>query len=320
MLSRVADNLYWMSRYLERAEHTVRLLRVNLSLMLDESVPHADRRWKRVLAAMGNPAGISWSDDADALADEMTFSAETAGSVTACIVAARENARHVREQISSEQWQSLNQLFLRVTRPNLEESADMQLVSFLASVLEGAHLFQGVTDSTMIHGEGWHFIEMGRYVERACATVKLLEVYHREFWNQPESPTLANPWVEWIGLLRSCTAFEAYCKVYTADISPGRILEFLLLNPDFPHSVRYCVDRLQRSLEATHGEDALKRAADLTRLAGRMQAALSFVQIGEILGQDACAYLQSIYSQCRQIHQTMFEVYVDYPVQVALTA
>jgi uncharacterized alpha-E superfamily protein len=317
MLSRVADSLYWMSRYLERAEHTVRLLSANLNLMLDESPLSAGRRWQRVLAALGDRGNVIWSGDPYALALELTFDSANRSSVTSCIVAARENARHVREQISSEQWQWLNRLYLRVTRYRLEGDADMQLPVFLASIYEGVHLFQGVTDSTMSHGEGWHFIQMGRYLERASATVKLLEIYYREFGAASRAPQESD-FLEWIGLLRSCTAFEAYCKAYTADLRHDRIMEFLLLSEEFPHSVRFSVDRMHNAIEATHQDRDRFRDTALTRIAGRLRASLGFGQIQEILAQDVCAYLEGIRACCRDIHDTIYRLYIDYPVQTAL--
>jgi len=180
MLSRVADNLYWMSRYLERAEHTARLLDVNLNLMLDESSAGIDRRWQRLLAALGNPADLAWGGDAYQIAHILTFDNSNRSSITSCITGARENARQVREEISSEQWQRVNQLFHKVGHYNLTESMDALPSEFLLDVIEGIHLFQGVTDSTMSHGEGWHFIQVGRYIERASATANLLNLYHSE--------------------------------------------------------------------------------------------------------------------------------------------
>ena len=203
MLSRVADNLYWMSRYLERAEHAARLLDVNLNLMLDESASSADRRWRRVLAALGNPPNLAWSGDAYQVAQILTFDPGNRSSITACVTAARENARQVREEISSEQWQRLNHLFHQVTRHKPNETDDVLPSDFLLAVIEGVHLFQGVTDSTMSHGEGWHFIQVGRYMERACATATLLGLYHREFWGPSDQTPEAAEYLEWIGLLRS---------------------------------------------------------------------------------------------------------------------
>jgi len=330
MLSRVADNLYWMSRYLERAEHTVRLLDVNLGLMLDEGPNSADRRWQKVIAALGHPKGVKFGgehgSDAYALAHNLIFDRELPSSVLSCIMAARENARNVREQISTEMWQRLNSLYLQVTRPDLKlhpmSSTDTEEpTEFLQSVMEAVHQFQGVTDSTMSHGEGWQFIQVGRYMERATATVMLLEVY-KEFWSDQERLPEENEYLEWIGLLRSCTAFEAYCKVYTADITPDRILEFILLNAEFPHSVRFSIDSLQTALDAIRrgasGDGAMTGAAELTRLAGRLQASLSFSQVDEILEQDVVSALRQVVGQCRAIHRTIYTLYINYSIQAAL--
>ncbi len=322
MLSRVADSLYWMSRYLERAEHNTRLLEVNLNLMLDESASNADRRWQRVLQALGKPKGVEWNGDPYALTRSLTFDTEIKNSILSCIISARENSRHVREQISTEQWHRLNRLYLQVTRPDLPTDAPMggsdQPTEFLQQVMEAVHQFQGVTDSTMSHGEGWQFIQVGRYIERASATAILLEAYHEELWSQPDRIPEANEYLGWMGLLRSATAFEAYCKVYTADLTPEQILEFLLLDPEFPHSLRFSIDSLQHALEAIHGEAGKSRAEPLRRLAGRLQASLSYSSVDEILNGDLVAYLRGIQSQCREIHNMIYELYVDYSIQAAL--
>ncbi len=326
MLSRVADSLYWMSRYLERAEHTTRLIEVNLNLMLDESAASADRRWQRVLVALGKPKDIEWKGDPYALTHQLTFDTSYKGSILSCIMSARENSRHVREQISTEQWHRLNSLYLEVTRPETERAAQAEALvysterqtEFLQRVMEAVHQFQGVTDSTMSHGEGWQFIQVGRYIERAAATAKLLEAYHEDLWAFPEPLPDGNEYLDWMGLLRSATAFEAYCKVYTADLTPDRILEFLLLDAEFPHSLRFAIDNLQHALEAIHAESGKNRSLQLSMLAGRLQASLSFSRIEDILEQDIVAYLKGIQTQCREIHEDIFETYIDYSIQTAL--
>jgi uncharacterized alpha-E superfamily protein len=326
MLSRVADSLYWMSRYLERAEHTTRLLDVNLNLMLDESTTSAEHRWHRVLKALGSPKNTEWTGDPYALTWALTFDTGNKTSIISCIIAARENSRHVREQISTEQWHRLNSLYLQVTRPEMQSDlyaeallADKeQPTEFLQAVMEAVHQFQGVTDSTMSHGEGWQFIQVGRYIERASATAMLLEAYHDDLWGHPERIPEGTEYLEWMGLLRSATAFEAYCKVYTADLTPEWILEFLLLNEQFPHSLRFAIDSLQCALLAIQNETAQKRTESLRRLAGRLQALLSYSSVDEILNQDVVAYLRNIQVQCRAIHDTIYELYVDYSIQTAL--
>ena len=322
MLSRVADSLYWMSRYLERAEHTTRLLDVNLNLMLDESATSADRRWQRMLQALGNPKGVVWNGNPFSLTQDLSFNTSNKASILACIIAARENSRHVREQISTEQWHRLNSLYLQVTRPDMHVEAildgDDQPTEFLQQVMEGVHQFQGVSDSTMSHGEGWHFIQVGRFLERAAATTLLLEAYHEDLWADPDRAAEGNEYLEWMGLLRSATAFEAYCKVYTADLTPERILEFLLLDPEFPHSLRFSIDSLQQALEAIQRQSGKRRADELHRIAGKLSASLGYASVDEILMGDVVAYMRGIQHQCSAIHETIYHLYVDYSIQAAL--
>jgi uncharacterized alpha-E superfamily protein len=151
MLSRVADSLYWMSRYLERAEHTTRLLDVNLNLMLDESSTSSDRRWQRLLQTLGKPKRVKWDGNPYELARTLTFDVAHKSSVVSCIISARENARHVREQISTEQWHRLNSLYLEVTRPEFKKALEVDGLegsneapsAFLQAVMEAVHQFQG---------------------------------------------------------------------------------------------------------------------------------------------------------------------------------
>lgn len=319
MLSRVADSLYWMSRYLERAEHTTRLLEVNLNLMLDESSTGADLRWQRMLKALGNPPDIHWEGDLPRLTQTICFDTAHRASILSCIIAARENSRHVREQISTEQWDRINRLYLQVTRPdNYSQDLRSDPTEFLQEVMEAVHQFQGVTDSTMSHGEGWQFIQVGRYIERASATALLLEAYHEDLWRKPERIPEGHEYLEWMGLLRSATAFEAYCKVYTADLTPERILEFLLLDPEFPHSLRFSIDSLVTALEAIQHESGKARGETLSRIAGRLQSSLRYASADEILHQDIVGRLREILIQCGDIHSAIYELYINYSIQAAL--
>lgn len=318
MLSRVADSLYWTSRYLERAEHTVRLVDINLGLMLDKSQTSAERRWQRVLAGLGYPRGIEWSDDVYSLVHTLCFDTTHSASVTACIIGARENARQVREAISTEQWHRLNVLFHEITRLRPASPSETQLTEFLPTIIDGVHLFQGVTDTTLSHGEGWQFLQVGRFLERASATAKLLDIYQRDVFTQLDDSVDAYEYLEWIGLLRSCTAYEAYCKVYTADVTYERILEFLLLDSEFPHSIRYSIDRVHESLDCIRQESHGRQADELMRVSGKLQSSLRFGQISEILAQDPARYMRRILEQCRHIHDLIYEVYIQYSVQTAL--
>jgi uncharacterized alpha-E superfamily protein len=194
-----------------------------------------------------------------------------------------------------------------------------QPTEFLTQIMEGVHQFQGVSDSTMSHGEGWQFIQVGRFIERGSATATLLEAYHDDLWGEGAADkTEGNEYLDWMGLLRSATAFEAYCKVYTADLTPERILEFLLLDEDFPHSLRFSIDSLQQALGNIQRESGKTSAEAVRRLAGRLQGSLSYSGVEEILEGDVVAYLRTISVQCNEIHRSLYALYIDYSIQAAL--
>ncbi len=311
MLSRVADSLYWMSRYLERMEHSARLLDVNLNQMLDQTPESANRRWELMLSSLRTfiPEDVSKHKDAANIMRALTFDQSNKSSIYSCVAAARENAQQVREQISSEMWQQLNQLFLQVKRTSKSRSWRTQPHRFFQAVKEGAHLFQGITDSTMSHDEGWRFIQVGRSIERAGAIATLLDAHFNV------KDTL--DYLGWVGLLRCCTAFEAYCKVYTAEIQTEQVAEFLLLNPQFPHSVRFSVNMLYAELQTIAHTSGVRGVSRAERLAGRLCATLDYAQVDEIMF-DMHAYLNNIRYQCTEIHTAIQQIYIAYPADAAI--
>lgn len=317
MLSRVADSLYWMSRYLERAEHTARLLGVGLNQMLDQTPVSVQPRWQRLLDALHTTAPVDGLDDY-AIVRKLAFAATEPVSIVACVTAARENAQQVREQISSEMWEQINRLYLHVKQTNIDRIWQAEPQEFLQQVKEGAHLFQGVTDATMSHGEGWYFIQVGRFLERAGATALLLDLHFQPYLAAPTPEQSPLDYIDWVALLKCCTAFEAYCKVYTADVKPASVAEFLLLSAECPRSVRFAVDHVQRGLQALGKATAGRGAGRAERIAGRLSAQLDYAQMDEIMEGNLHAYLNDIRSQCNQIHQTIYQAYITYPVEAAL--
>jgi uncharacterized alpha-E superfamily protein len=318
MLSRVADSLYWMSRYLERAENTVRQLDVTLNLMLDTGSASHEMRWQQLVTALGNPTGLEWNGNIESMAGKLVFDSLHHASVTSCVNIARENARQVREEISTEQWQRLNRLYHQIHSAQLQSQFRVSISDMLTTVVDGIHLFKGVSDTTMIHGQGWQFIRLGRYLERAYAIATLLEVYQHGLMSPSEESPAGHQYLEQVGLLRCCTAFEAYCQVYTADVTPDRILEFLLLNRDFPHAIRYSVDGVRHAIESIQRAGGRRAPDDLTAGIGRLHAMLGFTTIAEILSGDTAAFLHSIRQQCLRIHELMYRYYVQYSIQSAL--
>ncbi len=317
MLSRVADSLYWMSRYLERAEHTARLIDVDLQLRLDQSPEGGAGRWLRLLDALQITPPDDGRIDTASLTHLLTLERTNPSSILSCVSAARENLRQVREQCSTEMWEQLNRLYLQVNNTTKTEAWLLQSHIFFRAVQEGAHLFQGVTDSTMSHGEGWQYIQLGRFVERTDTLARLVGTHFKSLIHSPDQAVESEEYLEWVGLLKSCAAFEAYCKTYTAELRPLRVAEFLLLNSEFPHSVRFSVDMVHASLSAI-GEMTERKAEQPVRLAGRLQATLNFSQIDEILASGASAYVDSVRWQCAQAHTAIHQVYFDYSVESAL--
>jgi uncharacterized alpha-E superfamily protein len=314
LLSRVADALYWLSRYLERAEHTARLMDVRLDLGLDRQRALDGWNFDRLFAALRVAPLAETPSSPGTLIDALVFDADNGDSVLRSVTAARENARQVREEISSDMWEQINALFLRLKQARSEGTWSSRPHYICRMVIEGVHLFEGVTDATMAHGEGWQYLQVGRYLERAGATAALLDLYFHEGSRLPPNHA------EWVGLLRSCSALEAYCRCYTADIRPERVAEFLLLNSEFPRSLRFAAARVETALRAIAQYAGRGTGGRAERLAGRLHASLDYGQVDEILSEDPHDYLESIGRYCAQIHTAAYQTYISYPIETALPA
>jgi uncharacterized alpha-E superfamily protein len=323
MLSRVADNLYWMSRYLERVEHTARLIDVPLHQMLDQEIEDEHPRWQRLRTSLHIPGSAENVDNAYTIMRSFTFDASNSASILHSITAARENAQQVRELISSEMWEQINRLFLQIKRTSIDDVWYSEPHAFLSGVKEGVQLFQGITDATMNHSEGWHFIRLGHFIERASSTATLLDAHFQDFFDDEQDKVqdaiYNQHYLSWVGLLRSCASFETYCKVYSAAfIRPRSIAEFLLLNEESPRSIRFAAAQIQSALRSIAEATYSRHATRVERLAGRLRSGLDYDQVEDVI-DDMHAYLENIRRQCAQIHNAIYQVYIIYPIEAALT-
>lgn len=316
MLSRVADSLYWMGRYIERAEHTCRLLAVRLESMVEQSRDDSDRAWARVAAALSAEEFAVEAHDAFAITGALSLARQNPSSLLNSLRHARDNARQVREQLSTEVWEHLNRLYLRLQPVAIESIWVHQPARLFRETLEDLYLLDGVIYTTLRHGEGWYFLELGRYTERAQLVSRLLDIH----FGAQSHPELAPPpkYLDWLVLLKYCTAFEPYCKEHTAAIRPERIAEFLLFDPEFPHSVKFAVDRMHDSLARVAPGAPPARRALCERLAGRLKAAVDFGQIDELIGGSLDAFLVEITHQCEQIHGAVYAAYIAYGAETVL--
>jgi uncharacterized alpha-E superfamily protein len=315
VLSRVADAFYWMSRYLERAEHSARVLDVYLSLTLDDGSEDTEAGRALLASIVAPPYG--YGPASEPTTPPGRLAPRHRDAVALCIVGARENARQIREQISSEMWEQLNRLYLLVRDTERQRAWVDDPGHFVRAIVEGAHLCHGVTDSTLTHDEGWHYIQIGRYIERATTTAAMLEAAFGAAHARANDTELTE-YVEWVGLLRACAGFEAYCRYYTADLRPERIAEFLLLNAEFPRSVRFVVDRIEGSLRAIAHALGRPSTGRPERFAGRLRAALNYGQIDEIMADSLVNYLQGIRKQCDQVHGALYQTYITYSIEAAM--
>ena len=313
MLARVADSLYWVGRYVERAEHISRLSDVMLTATLDQNDTAVAVAQVAVVAA-GDPIDFLVGRTPYDAAHSLVFDRDDDGSVVTALALARENARQVRDQITTEAWERLNMLYLRVTDPQAEQAFAHASSSFMHSIIADLHLFKGAVDATMSHGEGWRFLLLGVYLERAQLMARLLEVC---FGDKPGQGQLNDHFVQ-MAVLRMGCALEPYLRVYTAEIDPRLILQFLLFDEEFPRSIRFSTLRMEEHLIHLARQTDPSDKAGPGRLAARLSARLQFADMDEGLG--AGQLLGVVGAECSRIHHAIYETFVAYPLEQRLPA
>ncbi len=315
MLSRVADSLYWMARYLERAENTTRMIDANIQTMLELKPQAVERQLRRINESLGGPLDVSAGITVPELEAALIFDARTPASIINSVMQARENARQVREQISSEMWSGLNGLYHFVKQYDHEDLSQELPLDFLSEVRKKISLFKGEMDSTMSHGEEWRFLQIGRHLERAEAMSAMLKAHCGELCGQAEIDDL-----ELLALLRSANAFEAYLKRYTANIESAKIVEFLMLNAEHPYSVLYAAKRLAEDVATLPEGGVRRKRLQVQRVVGRFAAALEFCAVDEVLGTGLASALDNVNGHCGELHNALHDTYIDYPIEGSLPA
>ena len=283
LLSRVAESVYWMARYIERAENVARFLEVNHNLMIDMPREYTGQ-WQPVIDTTGDSALFReryGAADQHNVMQFLAFDPAYGNSISSCIRLARENARSVRETISSEMWEQINNLYLLI---NEESRRDVpsSLPALCNLVRMACHLFTGIMDMTMSHNEAWHFIRMGSLLERADKTSRILDVKY--FILLPAVTDVGTPYddVQWSAVLKSVSGFEMYRQRH-GRIAPKRIVEFLMLDGEFPRAIRYCVSRADRSLHAITGTAIGTFACPSEQRMGMVRSELDFARVEAIL-------------------------------------
>lgn len=306
MMARDADSMYWMSRYVERAEHVARLLLVNSNLLIDvgDLAPSLQQRqWHSVLTVMRTEAPADWvGQNGDrttgaAVVRFMTFNADNPSSLLSCVSRARENARAIRENLSAEMWESLNGLYWSLRADDasgrFEESPD----DFYRQVMTGSMLFQGLTDQTLAHDQRWQFAQLAKHLERADVTARVIETKFDILHGAEAMLETAIRNIHWMAVLRSCCSLEAYRRHHIGDMDPLRVASFLILERDYPRSIRHAVEKARAAIACIRQEVNPVAIDPAERVLGRLDAQLEYAEIGEMLHGGLPAYLQDIQNQ-----------------------
>ena len=302
MLSRVADSLYWMSRYIERAEDLMRLLAVNYHTLLDAGQMDSDQGWQPLIVATNDETLYRQYYDrytAGNVRDFMLWNNDNPNAVLWCITMARENARSVREQISKEMWEHLNRLYFMVREAD-REAVSRGIIEFFARIRDGSHAFQGITNETMTHGEAYQFIQLGKHIERAEKTTRIVDVKYAALRHLP--PGSVEEALQVMALLKSCSAFEPFRREYAAQLQAAAVVEYLLLNREFPRAVGYCLNRCLQAVtlitaaaEQQRPQQYYNAGANLPqRSLGRLASELEYLDVQEVLGDRLHEYLRQL--------------------------
>ena len=299
MLGRTADSLYWMARYTERAENIARLLDVGyrMNLMPGEAATQQSV-WLSALEVTGTQASFAEAEiTRDAVIRHLALDRENPSSIYACLYAARENARALRGSITTEMWEALNAAWLEVR--DLDDAA-LRLRGYrdlFDWVKERASLFRGVTEGTMLQDDGYAFMRLGWYLERANNTARLLDAKYHVLLGSTEDVGGALDYYQWGAVLRSVSAFRAYHRVYSNVITPWRVAELLIMRADMPRSLHACLNRINDALEQLCG----RRPYECRRLAGDLHARIEFGTMQDIFDRGLHEFLTEFVDRTSEI-------------------
>ena len=303
LLARDADSMYWMSRYIERAEHVARLLLVNSNLLVDvgDLAPDLqERQWHSIPTIMRSQLPeehrMAWGA-ANPIPRYMTFDGDNPNSLLTCVSRARENARGIRENISAEMWECVNMLYWAIRSEDASTRFEDSPDDFYRQMMNGSMLFQGLTDQTLDHDQRWLFTQLGKYLERIDVSCGIIETKYSILNSAEQRLEGALKNIHWMAVLRSCCSLEAYRRQNVGDMDPLRVASFLILERTYPRSIRYAVALAHRAIADIRSEVNPLAIDPAERILGRLDAQLEYAEMSEILTDGFSAYLEKIRNQ-----------------------
>jgi uncharacterized alpha-E superfamily protein len=297
MLSRDADAMYWMARYVERAEHVARLMLVTSNLLIDvgDLAPAMQaRQWQSLLTILRLPELPDGPDLPQRIAQHLTFGMDNPASILNCLTRARENARGIRENISAEMWENLNTLYWSLRADDSPGRFDESPDDMFRSVMTGSMLFQGLTDQTLAHDQRWQFTQLAKYLERTDVTCRIIQTKYDILKSNEQifDGTLRN--LHWMAVLRSCCSIEAYRRYHLGDMDPTRVAGFLILERNFPRSIRFSVSSALAAINRIRVSSRGNSIDPTERILGRLDTQLEYAELSEVLADGLPQYLQKI--------------------------
>lgn len=317
MLSRVADSIYWMSRYIERAENLARFVDVTLNLILDQP-QHVESQWEPLIYTTGDQdffAKHYGEPNAGNVIDFLVFDTSYNGSIISCLNAARENARTVREAISSEAWEQINHFYHMVRSAAQNKSISTQTQpEFFDAIREQSQLFNGILDATLSHASGWHFANLGRLLERADKTSRILDVKYYTLLPDPNDVGTTLDDLQWSSVLRSVSGFETYRKQFHV-ISIHRVVEFLVLDRYFPRAVQFCVNYADESLHAISGSQLNTYQNAAEQKLGRLKSELAYADVQTIVNRGLHEFIDDLQVKLNDVADSIGMTFFARPIQ-----
>jgi len=309
VLSRVADSLYWINRYVERAENISRFLEVSEAMALD-CPPGSAEPWLPLVDACGDRQRFDQAYPIGSPRDVVSFlllDRDNPNSIVSCIASARENARQIRDVITTEMWEQLNDLYWSVQDGEvLWQEPDQEQ---LRNIRRGCQLFYGITDVTLSRDQAWLFSQLGRLIERADKTSRILDVKYFLLLPAPTEVGGVLDELQWISLLRSAGAYQMYRQSMQQAIAPASVARFLLLNPIFPRSVRFCLQQINDTLQQIQLNPQSGPPDDLECLRGQVLAKWSYVRIDALIERGLHEAIDQLQSDLNQLHQLIHNRY-----------
>jgi uncharacterized alpha-E superfamily protein len=316
VLSRIADSLFWLGRYIERAEYTARILDVNYQMLLEQSQQPYRLHWEPLIVMAGEQERFAQLYDeanAQTVFEFLAFRADNPSSIVQCITRARENARMIRDRISREMWEDINGLYHAVSRFDPNQEIAIGPHRMCESIKFGGHRFHGVSEATLPHDEGWEFLRIGWALEREEMTARLVDVKYHNLLEMPAHLSAPDSH-QWMAVLKSVGAYEAYNRQYHSPIEPEKVAEMLILHPKHPRSIVFSTAEVQSGLRSISGSGPGTYANEAERLTGKVLQRLRYDKIDEIFKVGLHQYLIDLLHSFNAIGDAIARTYFYYGV------